>query len=252
MKVQYYSDLHLEFSSKLGQQVEISPEADVLVFAGDIHTSPKGLGKFWRRLRNKTDIPILFVPGNHEFYGHNIDEAIDEYYKICDMNKVTYLPLEPITINGYNFIGNTLYSDLSNPTEAINVYSGLPDFKVVYKNGHLISIDDWQQMWLKDVGKLTTKLANFKDKDELEKTVVVTHFSPSFRLNGTRFQKSLLVYGFHSNLDHLLELYPPKLWIYGHTHDIVEIEINNCRIRTNPYGYKNEFWLNLKVKIEDI
>jgi predicted phosphodiesterase len=61
MRIRVLSDLHLEFR-------EWNPpkaDADVVVLAGDIHVGVKGIE--WAR-RSFPAIPIVYVPGNHEFY----------------------------------------------------------------------------------------------------------------------------------------------------------------------------------------
>lgn len=62
MKLHILNDLHLEFSTFDPPQTD----ADVVVLAGDIDKSDKGV--YWAReaFPNKQ---ILYVPGNHEFYG---------------------------------------------------------------------------------------------------------------------------------------------------------------------------------------
>lgn len=62
MKLHILSDLHLEFSA-------FDPpatDADVIVLADDIDKGNKGV--YWAR-ETFPDKPILYVPGNHEFYG---------------------------------------------------------------------------------------------------------------------------------------------------------------------------------------
>jgi hypothetical protein len=61
VKLQLLSDLHLETEAF---DPEPAPGAEVLVLAGDIDATWAGLARFagW-------PVPVLFVPGNHEFDG---------------------------------------------------------------------------------------------------------------------------------------------------------------------------------------
>jgi 3',5'-cyclic AMP phosphodiesterase CpdA len=66
-----FSDLHLEF-------LDWTPPAagaDAILLAGDISIGTHGLG--WARAQFP-DTPIVYVPGNHEFYGTNLPDAVDE------------------------------------------------------------------------------------------------------------------------------------------------------------------------------
>ena len=65
MKLHILSDLHTEF-------VDFDPpetDADAVILAGDIGVGLEGLGWAARHFRDR---PIIYVPGNHEFYGHDI------------------------------------------------------------------------------------------------------------------------------------------------------------------------------------
>ncbi len=65
MKLHILSDLHTEFSDFEAPETD----ADVVVLAGDIGVGTGGIewaaGQF-------PDVPVVYVPGNHEFYGHDI------------------------------------------------------------------------------------------------------------------------------------------------------------------------------------
>ena len=70
MRIHVLSDLHLEFSPFIAPQVTAS---DVVILAGDIHV--KGHGVPWAR--PAFEGPVLYVPGNHEFYGGHSHCALD-------------------------------------------------------------------------------------------------------------------------------------------------------------------------------
>jgi len=61
MRLQVFSDLHLEF----GRFEPTIINADVVVLAGDIHQGTAGVK--WAR-QYCHDCPVIYVPGNHEFY----------------------------------------------------------------------------------------------------------------------------------------------------------------------------------------
>ena len=74
MKIQYASDIHLEFSdnSRFIKSMPFEVAGDVLVFAGDTgylrdRTLPNL--KFWK-WASANYREVLLIPGNHEFYGN--------------------------------------------------------------------------------------------------------------------------------------------------------------------------------------
>ena len=71
MKIQILSDLHLEHG---GDIPDHQPGADVIILAGDLAPYTEGLvdqlAKHWASAPH-----ILYVLGNHEFYGTEIDET---------------------------------------------------------------------------------------------------------------------------------------------------------------------------------
>ena len=74
MKIQYMSDLHLEFreNSRFVKELEIPVTGDVLVLAGDtmyLRDTTAPLGRFWKWASANYQ-EVLLIPGNHEYYGN--------------------------------------------------------------------------------------------------------------------------------------------------------------------------------------
>ena len=107
MRIQVVSDLHLEFHNLLPSVAE---GADVLVCTGDL--APIGAGAVrnaaeeWAEARH-----ILYVPGNHEFYGADIDRARKQLAEECARHGITLLDTDAIVIDDVHFIGATLWTD---------------------------------------------------------------------------------------------------------------------------------------------
>ncbi len=62
MKLHILSDLHLEFQSF---QIPAT-DADIVILVGDISVRNRGLT--WA-IQNIPDKPVLYILGNHEYYG---------------------------------------------------------------------------------------------------------------------------------------------------------------------------------------
>lgn len=234
MKIQYLSDLHLEFNSK--RKVQVHPEADAIVLAGDIHVKPTSLHKFFRKLRLQKDVSIIYVLGNHEYYGHSFtQETVDEYRKACVESGVTLLDNQDVFIDDVRFIGSTLYSDISRPESAFHVERLLTDFKVVEG----MSINAWQDRFNRDRKYLVDAL----NANSGYPTVVVTHFCPLWMPDviDPQFSGQMSNAGFHSDLFNLIEQYQPDVWIYGHSHyNAPKVFVGKTRVVCNQIGYPHE------------
>ena len=108
MKIQVLSDLHLEHGGFLPEH---HPEADVIVLAGDLAPYTEGLvdqlAEHWSGAPH-----ILYVLGNHEFYGTEIDETRARLVEECAGAGIHLLDPGMVRIEGTRFIGATLWTDL--------------------------------------------------------------------------------------------------------------------------------------------
>ena len=109
MKIHVLSDLHTEFAAFAPPRTE----ADVIVLAGDIGVGAEGIewaaGTF-------PDRPVVYVTGNHEYYGHDIGLAAD--LRDAAPDNVRVLENAAIEIDGVRFLGSTLWTDFDFYGEA--------------------------------------------------------------------------------------------------------------------------------------
>jgi predicted phosphodiesterase len=231
-KLHILSDLHLEFSTFEPP----ATDADIIILAGDIGKGNKGV--YWARDKFP-DKPILYLPGNHEFYGTQRQETLS-LIKIAGMQcRVTVLDDSELILQQDNLriLGATLWTDFclfGEDTKEIAIHAGfqcLNDFRMIH-DGRLgffpessIVLHEKSLAWLK------AKL----DEPFDGKTVVVTHHLPSKRSVVDRFKDDLLSACFASELDYLFG--KMNLWIHGHTHDNLDYEAKGTRVICNPRGY---------------
>ena len=116
MRIQIASDLHLEAieGHMPGPSVfRPVPDRDVLILAGDI-------GKFMMAedlvQRELAISPVIYVPGNHEYYGFQPREDVDSGWRaLADAHRgLHYLVAEGVTVCGVRFWGAPWYSNLWN------------------------------------------------------------------------------------------------------------------------------------------
>lgn len=232
MKLHVLSDLHIEIAAYDPAQVS----ADVVVLAGDIGKGAGGIR--WAR-RAFPDKKIVYVPGNHEFYGTQRRETLATMREVAMALNIHLLDEDEVMIEGVRFLGATLWTDFelfgsdSKPWAMQEGQNFLNDFRVIdeesevqFSPSHAAKLHKQALAWLKK------KL----DEPFTGKTVVVTHHLPSMLSVADRYQESLLSACFASELDGLFG--KMSLWIHGHTHDSVSYEVNGTRVVCNPRGYE--------------
>ncbi len=231
MKIHILSDLHLEYSSFTPPMVG----ADVVVLAGDIHKGMRGI--LWART-TWPDTEIIFVPGNHEYYGSEIGIENEQFEMAARVYGVHVLNRGEVVIGGVRFIGATLWTDFNLFDEEERPYAfsaglnGLTDFRVIEFGSQTFMPQDSAELNKLDVVWLEAKL---KHEPFDGKTVVVTHHLPSMRSVEERYKKELLSASFASHFDHLMGF--SSLWIHGHTHESMDYDVNGTRVLCNPRGY---------------
>lgn len=231
MKILILSDLHLEFADFN----PTSTEFDVVVLAGDIGKNDAGI--YWAR-STWPDKPIIYVAGNHEFYGYSRKNVLSNLKSAAKDADVYFLDNEEIIINGVRFLGSTLWTDFclfgtDKQNECMrNGQRGLNDFKVIVEGGLNFTPEDSLVLHQESIQWLESKLKHSSFDGE---TVVITHHCPSWNSVALRYQSDLLSACFASRLEHLMGY--SKLWIHGHTHDSFDYDLNGTRVICNPRGY---------------
>ena len=133
MKIQIASDLHLE--GRKGHLPERAafdpvPNRDLLVLAGDIGTHLLAREFVLRELEIS---PVIYVPGNHEYYTPRSRSEVDRDWTTLAASEpdLHYLIAEGVTIDGVRFWGAPWYSDLwgaTDPWDLATVRNGIMDF----------------------------------------------------------------------------------------------------------------------------
>lgn len=232
MKVQLLSDLHIEFQDHTYQ----SCGCDVVVLAGDIHTKAKGIE--WA-LKNITDRPVIYVLGNHEFWGKAHPRFISEARALTKETNIHILENDVISIGEVNFFGATFWTDFEifgDPQIAgYECQQIMNDYKKIRRSptfSKLRSIDT-ATIHARSKAWLCEALREKKG----ETNVVITHHGPSIRsvAEGKRHEKTVPAYV--SALNEFISEYEPDYWFHGHLHNSSEYNINQCTVVCNPKGY---------------
>jgi predicted phosphodiesterase len=234
MKLNILSDLHLGFSAFDTPQ----NDADVVVLAGDI-SRPREAAAWALRLGK----PVLYVPGNHEFYDASIEGALAELKRLCAGTPVHLLDDAEIVLDGVRFLGSTLWTDFEVFGSGEARVSAMDVARRRIRDFTAIRIDDANDTAFapEDAARRFRSLAGWLrsrlDTAHAGPTVVITHHAPSPRSIHPRFEGSPVNACFVSDLQALMGGDRVQLWVHGHTHDSFDYEVNGTRVVCNPRGY---------------
>lgn len=233
MKLHIISDIHLEFG-KLSRAYD-PPECDAVILAGDIATGVVGV--MWAAETFK--VPVIMVPGNHEFYGKRIHaEHIEKMREKARGSSVMVADNAVIEIAGVVFLCATLWADFDlygNAPLAMQVAAQKSnDYRQIRSADRvLLRPEDTQAMCQESKFFLSEALR----RPAAGKTVVVTHFAPSEMSSLPQYRGDLLTPAYASRLEDLILDTQPALWVHGHMHNSSDYRIGETRVICNPRGY---------------
>ena len=237
MKLQIASDLHLEYAPDWELPAS---DADVLVLAGDIGTHTLGLDAFRARARQQ---PILYVPGNHEYYCGHFSRVAEALRARARQWGVHLLDGDAVVLGGVRFLGVTLWTDFAlfgpaqRPEALRRAQRAIPDYQVISTDAGWLTPERTWALHRAAVAGLQARLA----EPFAGPTVVITHHAPHPDSLHPRFARHLLSPAFVSDLTDRLS--GARLWIHGHTHNSFDYVVADTRILCNPRGY-DPFELN--------
>ncbi len=235
------SDLHLEHLKSHESLPKIIPKEqssikNILLLAGDI--GDPMTERFWKFIQQVCEqfFRVFFVCGNHEFYGHGIEEVYitlreQTFYRslwnfiVCNNRAITID--DRITL-----LGTTLWSEV--PDEASeSVLNHLNDYRLItdFKGG-LKGLQEQNRLHNSHKAFLIEQLQNIPDN---HKVIVMTHHAPLMEYTShPKFNGNVTNCAFSSALQSLVD--KADIWVYGHTHYNYK---SHKKLKSNQCGYNH-------------
>ena len=244
MRLLILSDLHLEVWGDDTPAINLAASRpDAVILAGDIDTGSNAIA--WAA-RTFGALPVLYVHGNHEGYGHQLEHMQDAVRDACTSANahganIRLLDGDAVVLDGVRFLGATLWTDFllfgaERQEEAQNAAQAyMPDYKRISTGGaapRLLCAADTAQLHARHKAWLERQLAQPFDG----RTVVITHMAPSMLSVEAQYASNLGSPAFASQLDALVA--QADLWVHGHMHASLDYRIEACRVVCNPCGYR--------------
>jgi hypothetical protein len=245
LRIQYASDLHLEFHDNFVGPALLKPVAPVLALAGDIGSPYRREYRDFLAYCSQRWDKVFVVAGSHEFYNkqlvkpiHTVDQTLATIRTtVAEFRNVHFLERNRVDHNEIAFLGCTLWTDTSVDHNLAR--AAMIDYRDITANGvSAITPEQTTEWHRRDRAWLASSLVECADKGT--PAVVLTHHLPSF----TFIASSPLNFYFANRCDALLRP-PVRAWIAGHTHTAVHRHwtfeggevVHGC---VNPGGYPGE------------
>ena len=241
---------------------EFCGAVDIVLAAGDINNGTKGVF-YLAQVSAFLEVPVLYVAGNHEFYGQlSIEDTLHHLRTRCSITPgVHFLEKDrfDITIDGQKLavLGTTLWTDMKGHASAPhlieqNMYTAkqrLNDYESIftaaaYQNRQLtpqdtVAMHQDARDWLAEQIPIA--------RVEADRVVVMTHHAPSLRCtSGT--SRADIDYAYASSLEDLVV--QTDAWVHGHVHEesvhmIGGVPVvSSCRLpRSVAVSWRSRCWL---------
>jgi predicted phosphodiesterase len=239
MRLLVLSDLHHELWRQHAPRIDLSiSNPDVIILAGDINTGAKAVE--WAA-QAFAALPVLYVHGNHEGYGGNLENVQNEIEVASKATgNVHFLDCGERQIGHVRFLGATMWTDFrlfgDNGRQA--AMQEAEDVMVDYKRIRLAQ-KGYRKLRAADTARFHAIQKSWLKKKLAEPfsgpTVVITHMAPSLLSVADRYATDPVSAAYASRIDEMVS--EADVWIHGHMHDSVDYRIGKCRVLCNPCGY---------------
>jgi len=231
VKIQVVSDLHFEFGSQHLLYQMKHCDSDILVIAGDLHTS-RGIISALHQVYDAVQKHIILVPGNHEYYHSqkiHIDALLHEEFK-----NHQYIHVLNDAVWEYNnvvFLGSTGWWTMNAAKDAVKYMNDFTYINDLIPNNYGL---DWG--W-KSYEFFNTNLKKYDKRVSGKNVVCISHNAPSLQSIGDEFKDDPLNPCFANCWQHFMLSYKPHVWIHGHVHGNKEYRFDDTLVVCNPFGY---------------
>ena len=241
MKIQFVSDLHLEFADNRtfleAHPLEVT--GDILLVAGDtayLDVPDSGRNtysqyEFWN-WASQNYRQVIVCLGNHDFYGYyDLATMPDGYCKQIRHNVHAYYN-KGVSIDDIDIIVSTLWSFIE-PFDAYHTEKGVSDFYRIIYNGHRLMADDFNNEHERCFDFIRKAVKESKARTK----IVLTHHVPSPLVMSDEFRGSRINGAFVADLTDYIKHSDIDYWIFGHSHRTLCDLIGHTQVLSNQLGY---------------
>lgn len=244
LRIQYVSDLHLEFPQNrlwlAKHPLEVT--GDILLVAGDSayldlpdsNSDTYSAYQFWDWASDHYN-QVIVCFGNHDFYGYyDLATMSNGFCKEIRHNVYAYYN-NVVHLNGIDLIVSTLWSKIK-PYDAFLTEKNVSDFYRIKYDGHRLTADDFNREHERCLAFIEQAIS----ESDAEKIIVVTHHVPTQLCTAVEFKNSTINGAFTVELGEFIADHRIDYWIYGHSHRNIKAQIGETLIMSNQLGYVSD------------
>ena len=253
MKIQYCSDLHLEFTDNINwlDKHPIKKVGDILIIAGDmmpfIHLQRPLYTSDVATLCSGFE-KVFWLPGNHEYYKATHLYTTTRYEQpIPNIKNLFLIDNYTETIKDIQFIFSTMWSHIGKRNQD-KIQRNMSDFYYITvmnpkKQGVITPLEvsdfnHFNKVAVNFLKKEVKKAAQAKEAGKIKHIVVATHYVPTKEHYPKMYSDSPLNEAFVQDLTDFITSSPIDYWIYGHHHfNQPDFKVGNTQLITNQLGY---------------
>lgn len=260
VKIHELSDVHIEF----GKYQHEFPDANLLLLAGDIvvgaRLRPQMTDRtsvlhkqyvvdFFTRAEAKYGKDIIWIPGNHEYYGGTaFQETLNDINMFMHASglQTRIANRHLVAFHDIVIVAATLWTDFDggNPLSMIYAQEGMNDYRRIrLENTGVIGrshgadrdlrAQDVYDRHLDDLAFLKRQIGEV----DTDRMVFMTHHAPSFMSIHPGYRDSQLNGAYATNLEYMMGGII-KAWFHGHVHHDNNYNVNGTNVIANPRGYE--------------
>ena len=241
MKIQFVSDLHLEFAENCAylEKQPLAVTGDILLIAGDtayLDLPDSGVDTYSRYAfwdwasEHYQQVVVCF--GNHDFYGHyDLATLPDGYCKEIRSNVQAYYN-GVVHLNDIDIIVSTLWAHIE-PYNSYMTERGVNDFYRIRYNGYRLSSDTFNE----EHERCLRFVKKAVEESRAKCKIVLTHHVPTGLCTAPEFRDRVIYGAFTVELGDYIAESGIDYWIYGHSHRNIEAQIGGTHILSNQLGY---------------
>jgi hypothetical protein len=252
MKIQYISDIHLEFETNPKFDKIVVPNAPYLALCGDIgHPSSETFKQFIEYC-SKGWTHVFYVTGNHDYYNkihtrwkykqpksmEQIENDIEELFK--NYTNVHFLQKKSFQIpnSDYVILGCTLWTYIQKK-DFVSAHYALNDFSYIYNKERRFTVEDLVELHVDHANWILQSLKYLESIQK--KAIVLTHHLPTSLIINSKYIGHPKNYLYYSELTEQLNSPALKAWICGHSHSSSKIVYKpGVEVMMNCKGYPRE------------